>query len=243
MSTNQDVFASLATRVKASIIDSIILIFLFISIPMTIGAFTNSESTVKAVIMFAPFLILEPILVTYLGSTMGQSFFGIKVIRGNSRSNCPLYISFFRYIAKVVLGGFSLIYMLFSKKHQAIHDHLFSTFVLISPKKIEKNPEIVKYGEIEQTLSQDYTYPSAIRRFLLFIVWYIIICFVIGIVVGIGALIAIPGYTIEDDKLPEAIDIVLNFVLAIVFITVAVLASKGYLPGARRKRFQPETKS
>jgi uncharacterized RDD family membrane protein YckC len=233
MNSNQDIFASLATRIKASIIDSIILMALFISIPMVIGAFSNSESTIKAVVMFAPLLLLEPFLVAYLGSTIGQFVFGIKIVRVDSRSNCPLFASFFRYLAKTVLGGVSLIYMLFSRKHQAIHDHLAGTIVLISRKKLEKNPALAKYGEAEQTLSREYIYPSSFRRFILFVVWYIFSANIIGTVTEIVATMAISGHA---GRLPDFVDMLLSIVLAVVFIALAVLAAKGYLPGARRKK-------
>lgn len=236
MDTNRDVFASLATRIKASIIDSIILISLFISIPMVIDNFLNSESPIKIFAMFAPVLFLEPILVTFLGATIGQHVFGMEVVRIETQSNCPLHVAFFRYIAKAVLGSMSIIYMLFSKKHQAIHDHLAKTVVLISRKKLENNPEIAKYGEMEQTLNQDYSYPSAIRRFIFFFVWYMVTCIVLGIVFEVGAVLTIPGYTLESDKFPEYLDIIINTVSAILFISLAVFASKGFLPGAKRKK-------
>ena len=243
MITNNDIYASLATRIKASIIDGIILITLFLSIPMIIGAFSNSDSSIKAIAMFAPLILLEPILVTFLGSTIGQYLFGIKVIRVDSRSNCSLFVSFFRYIAKTVLGSLSLVYMLFSRKHQAIHDHLANTVVLISQKKLEMNPQLFKHGEMEQTFNHDYTYPSAIRRFILFIVWYLLACIALGILVEIIAVAIIPGYTIDAGKLPEVVDNILSILLAIVFISLAVFASKGYLPGAKRKRLTINDKS
>lgn len=243
MDSNQDFFASLATRIKASIIDGAIVLTLFILIPVTIGAFFPNEFPLVGVAMFAPALLLEPLLVTYSGATIGQSIFGLRVVRVDTRSNCNLFISFFRYLAKTILGGISLIYMLFSKRHQAIHDHLANTVVIISPKKLEKNPQLKKHGEVEQALNHGYSYPSAIRRFIFFIVWYIIISFFLGIMFEIGAVIFIHGYTLESDNLPEVLDIIMSIVLGIAFISLAVIASKGLIPGARRKKIQIAAKS
>ena len=243
MGTNPDVFATLATRIKASIIDSIILLALFVTIPMVIGDFLHGDSLLKAFAMFAPILFLEPILVAYLGATVGQRVFGMEVVRVDTRSKCPLHIAFFRYIAKAVLGSISVVYMLFSKKHQAIHDHFAKTLVLISQRKLERNPGIAKYGEYEQTLDHNYSYPSTIRRFIFFIVWYVFALTALGIVFEVGAILTIPGYSLESDKLPEFLDNIISIVLAIVFITLAVFASKGYLPGARRKKIVIGNKS
>ena len=236
MDSSQDIYASLATRVKASIIDGFVLLTLFIMVPVTIGTFISSESPFKGVAMFAPILLLEPLLVTYVGATIGQSIFGLKVIRVNTRSNCNLFISFFRYLAKTVLGSLSLIYMLFSKKHQAIHDHLANTVVIISQKKLNKNPQLMKYGETEQTLNYDYIYPSAIRRFISFIGWYAFVGIVLVTASDMVATRLIPGYPQNSDKLPEIFDNSLSIALAIIFISLAVFASKGLLPGARKKK-------
>jgi uncharacterized RDD family membrane protein YckC len=236
MDKNKDIFASLSTRIKASILDCIILMALFISIPMVIGNLLDTDSPIKVFAMFAPVLLLEPILVAFSGATIGQHFFGMEVIRVNTRSKCPFHVAFLRYLAKAVLGSISLVYMLFSKKHQAIHDHLAKTVVLISQKKLEKNPEMAKYGETEQTLIADYSYPSAIRRFILFIVWYIVSVVAIGIFFEVGAILIFPDYTIESEKLPEFYENILSIVFAVVFITLAFFASKGFLPGARRKK-------
>ena len=240
---NRDVFASLATRIKAGVIDSIVLLTLFILIPVTMGTYIKSDSPVTIFAMFAPILLLEPFLVAFSGATIGQHVFGIVIIRIDTRSNCPLHVAFLRYIFKMVLGSISLIYMLFSQKHQAIHDHFAKTFVLISEKKLEKNPEMEKYGEIEQPLLQDYIYPSAIRRFLIFIAWYFVSIIILGIVFEIIAILIISGYTVESERLPEFLEMTLSIVLSIVFIALAVFASKGLLIGARRKKKKQGTAS
>lgn len=243
MGTNPDVFASLATRIKASIIDGIIVMALFIAIPMVIEAFQHGDSVIKAFAMFAPILFLEPILVAYLGATVGQRVFGMEVIRVYTRSKCPLHIAFFRYLAKVVLGTLSVVYMLFSKKHQAIHDHFAKTLVLISQRELERNPRIAKYGVYEQALDHNYSYPTAIRRFVFFIVWYVFAMIALGIVFEFGAMLTIQGYLLESDNPTELLDNIIGTVSAIVFITLAVIASKGYLPGARRKKIVIVSKS
>ena len=239
----RDVFASLATRIKASVIDSIILLAIFILIPITIGEDVNSDLPLKAFAMFAPVLFLEPFLVAFSGATIGQHLFGIEIVRVDTRSKCPLHIAFLRYLAKVILGGISLIYILFSKKHQAIHDHLAKTFVLISKKKLAKNHQIEKYGEIEQTFHNEYSYPSAIRRFLVFIVWYLVTVFLLGIAFEVGAIYTVPGYSLESEKLPEFLELILSIFSTVIFIVLAVFAAKGFLLGAKRKKNIKSTES
>jgi hypothetical protein len=128
--------------------------------------------------------------------------------------------------------------MLFSKKHQAVHDHLANTLVVLSRKRIEQNPAFANCGETEQNLEADTTcyFPSALRRFTFFCIWAVIALFLLGIVAESAALLLVPGYTLETEKMPKQIEVILNLLYSILFVGLAVLASKGRLPGARRKK-------
>lgn len=228
-------YATLPRRIKASIVDGIVLLTLIILSPLIVGSITGKDSGLNALAMFAPPLLLEPILISYLGFTLGQYVFGIKVVRLDTGGKCPLIASFARYYTKALLGSLSMAYMLFSKKHQAIHDYVAKTLVVLSDKRIDRNPDFAEYGEFEQDLEGDYIYPSALKRFGFFLLWLVPVSIVYGIVVEVAALLMLPGYTIETEELPKGIDIATDLIGSIVFIAFAVLASKGYLPGAKRK--------
>jgi len=235
MDGSQVLYATLPRRIKASIIDGIVLLTLFILSPMVIHFLLGNDTGLSAVVMFAPPLFLEPFLITYLGFTLGQYIFGIQVIRADTGGKCPLMASFGRYCTKGLLGGLSMVYMLFSKKHQAIHDHLAKTLVVLSSEKIKQNPDFSNYGEREQTFEGDYSYPSALKRFVFFFLWLIPVSIVYGFIIEGAALLLLPGYTIETEKLPNGIDTATDLIGSLIFIALAILASKGYLPGAKRK--------
>lgn len=237
---NQDqvLYASLPRRIKAGIIDGVILLALFILCPLIIGTLTGSNSRVNGLAMFIPPLLLEPFLISYLGFTFGQYVFGIRVVRNDTGKNCPLIASFARYYTKIILGGFSMVYMLFSKKHQAIHDHVAKTIVILSEARINKNPEFAQSGEKEQIFEEDYVYPSPLRRFAFFLIWLIPVSIGYGIIVEVAALLMLPGYTLDTKKLPKVIDVVTNIIGLIIFFGLAILASKGSLPGAKRRKLE-----
>jgi hypothetical protein len=205
--------------------------------PLTISMVVGRDTGANALAMYFPPLLLEPILISFLGYTLGQYLFGITVIRIDSGGKCPFHASLLRYIAKTVLGSFSMVYMLFSKRHQAIHDHLAKTLVVLSPKRIQQNLEFASYGETELTFEVDlvYVYPSAVRRFALFCVWVVIALFVLSILAQFAAQLLIPCYTVDTEKMPKQIEVLLDFSFPVIFIGLAVLASKGRLPGAKRK--------
>lgn len=230
-------YATLPRRIKAAIIDGVVLLALMILSPLTVNALIGRDTAANAIVMYIPPLLLEPFLISVLGFTLGQYIFGIEVIRVDTGGKCPLPASFLRYFVKTILGSLSLVYMLFSKRHQAIHDCIANTLVVLSMKRIEQNHDFANYGEIEQNLEADisYSYPTALRRFILFIIWAVIALFILGLVAEISALLLVPGYTLETEKMPKQIEVAVNLFYSIIFVGLAVLASKGYLPGARRK--------
>lgn len=174
--------------------------------------------------------MIEPILVSYLGYTVGQYFLGIEVIRARTGSKCPLLVSFVRSCAKYILGTISLFYMLFSNKHQAIHDHLAKTYVILLRKKLERDPKFQSFGVTEKIPEATFTYPSALRRFGIFFVWYVPISVLAGFLIEIICLLALPGYT-ENERFQEPVEIFTDILFSIFFLIVALLAAKGYLPG------------
>lgn len=243
--TNRVLYATLPRRIKASIIDGVVLLALFILSPLIIGALIGRDTGLNAIAMYTPPLLLEPLLISFLGFTLGQYIFGIQVVRLDTGGKCPLVASFARYFTKTILGSLSVAYMLFSKKHQAIHDYLAKTVVVLSHKKIERSPEFARNGEIEQNLEDDvtYAYPSVQRRFGFFCIWAVVILIAFGFIVEGAALLLLPGYTLDTEKLPKQIEVASNVLYSIMFIGIAVLATKGYLPGAKRKLKEIENKS
>lgn len=243
MDTTKVLFATLPRRIKAAIIDGVVLLTLMILSPLMISMLIGRDTGANAIAMYFPPLLLEPLLISFLGFTLGQYIFGIQVIRMDTGGKCPLLVSFLRYFVKTILGSFSMVYMLFSKKHQAIHDHLAKTLVVLSRRRIEQNPEFANNGETEQNIEVDitYKYPSTIRRFILFCIWAAIILIALGIVAECTSLILVPGYTLDTEKMPKQIEVIYNLIYAVLFIWSAVLASKGQLPGARRRKNETQT--
>jgi len=107
MIENQVLYATLTRRVKASIVDSIVVLVLIIICPLAIGTMVGGETALSPIAMVAPTL-LEPLLITCLGFTLGQYLFGIQVIRQDTGGKCPLAALFGRYVIKIILGGLSM---------------------------------------------------------------------------------------------------------------------------------------
>jgi hypothetical protein len=104
MNCEQVFYATLPRRVKATIIDNIILLTLIICGPLAASAIIGRGAALNAVMMFIPILALEPLLITFLGCTIGQYIFGMRVVRNvDVHKKCPLHLSFIRYYSKMLL--------------------------------------------------------------------------------------------------------------------------------------------
>lgn len=117
---------SLATRVKSSIIDGVMIIVLMLLASKFISMF-DIESSIFNAVVFAIILLYEPIC-TSLGQTLGQKITGLKVVRirnyieDNKTQNINIFSSIARYISKGMLGWISLLIIHSDRYGQALHD-------------------------------------------------------------------------------------------------------------------------
>ena len=237
--TTDVLYGSIGRRIKASVLDGILLLAILIGIPVAIQQVLPGQRTVTAIAMWFSILALEPILVSQYGATIGQRICGLKVIRAGDNRHCPLILAFPRFMAKVLLGSFSLIYMLFTRKHQAVHDWLAGTVVVLSPERISRNPDFAREGETEQFLESKYVYPSALRRFLIFLLWFAGTCSGMGIILGMVSLVFFPE-SIEGEDLPTGIQVIGMLLTMVLLVALSWMGAAGRLPGAKRK---PKTDS
>jgi uncharacterized RDD family membrane protein YckC len=232
-------YATIGRRLKASVIDGVVVTASIVVIPLAIHAlFGANKMPLMGLLMYAPLLALEPVLVSFWGQTVGQYVLGIKVIREKDSAKCPLPQSFCRFYVKAIFGIWSMIYMVFSQRHKAIHDYLAGTLVILSPARLRADPSFADRGEGEQEGDAKFVYPSVRRRFVYFLVWYFAILFGVDLLLKI--ILRIIAGSDRADRLFQAGDTVIEVFGWILLIVVASLAAKGRLPGAKRTRKFPE---
>jgi hypothetical protein len=89
---------------------------------------------------------------------------------------------------------------------------------------------------VEQVIEEEgFVYPSAVRRFIVFIGWLFSICIPFFIFIDVVTEHFFPGYT-SGQRLPEPIEFLEDLVFAITFISLALAGARGLLPGAKRQR-------
>jgi uncharacterized RDD family membrane protein YckC len=116
-----NVYPSMLTRVKAMVIDYLVILILIVITSSIIGSSENFPVWVK-IVLFIAILSYEPIL-TSLGVTLGQLLMGIRVRNiKNTSKNINLFFSFVRTVVKGLLGFISFVMISFTNNKRAIHD-------------------------------------------------------------------------------------------------------------------------
>lgn len=130
-------FAILPDRIKAAIIDSIVLIGAMYLISELFTIFDHVPSIVRGIVAAVLFLGYEPFFTSRYGATIGHSFSNIKVIKDQEDSTHITFITALgRFVVKVLLGWLSLLTVTSNEKKKAIHDFIANSIV------IEDTPDV-----------------------------------------------------------------------------------------------------
>ena len=129
-------YPRLYRRIQAAIIDSTIFLVILLGAGMILapieihGGFKFGG---VAILLF----ILEPGLVSITGGTIGHHLRGLRIQDHWYGTNLNIFRATIRFLVKFLLGWLSFVFILLTKKHQAIHDKISgSVVVLRDPAKV-----------------------------------------------------------------------------------------------------------
>nr|WP_239000315.1 RDD family protein [Hyunsoonleella ulvae] len=129
-------YASIPDRIKAAIIDSIILIVIMYFISELFTLFDSVPNYVKIVISVIIFLLYDPLMTSFYGGTVGHTISKITVRKdGNLNSNISFPIALIRFLLKASLGWISLLTISGDKKKKAIHDNAANSVIVMKYKR------------------------------------------------------------------------------------------------------------
>ncbi|WP_299437218.1 RDD family protein [uncultured Aquimarina sp.] len=124
-------YPGLFDRVKAVIVDSIVLIIFMIIITDIFSTFENVHDNARIIAFLFIFLLYDPICTSIFGGTIGHILIGIRVRRENNRKKNILFpVALLRYLVKASLGWISLLSVMSNEKRQAIHDSMVKSVVV-----------------------------------------------------------------------------------------------------------------
>ena len=126
-------YATLLKRVKAAIVDFLVLMGLGLSVSTILSKFENVPDFVRIILFILIFILYDPIFTSTIGATIGHLFLGLRVRRSNNEDKKIIFpIAIVRFILKALLGWISLLSIAVIKKKKAIHDLVAGSVVLQS---------------------------------------------------------------------------------------------------------------
>ena len=124
-------YANLPLRIKAAVIDSIILIASMFVASELLSLFDNVPDYVRGIIAGFLFLLYEPLFTTIKGGTIGHMYSNITVRKVNDQSKkINFLLAVFRFIVKLFFGWISLLSVPGHEKRRALHDLVAGSIVL-----------------------------------------------------------------------------------------------------------------
>lgn len=126
-------YATLLKRVKAAIVDFLVLMGLILLVSTILSKFENVPDFVRIILFILIFFLYDPILTSTIGATLGHLFLGLRIRRSKDENRKIIFpIAIVRFILKALLGWVSLLTISVIKKKKAIHDLVAGSVVLQS---------------------------------------------------------------------------------------------------------------
>lgn len=171
-------FANYSRRIQAALLDGIFLLVIFVSL---IILASNVESQWMKVSMFVFVgLLFEPLLVSTTGASLGHHYKGLRVEKDGSGRNLNLFEAILRFFIKSILGAFSLVFFLTTKRHKALHDMAVNSVVVMSQASIKKGIEGVSERVTEEV---GYKNASKLRRLLMIVLYTFLVLIINGSII------------------------------------------------------------
>lgn len=125
-------YAQLLSRVKAAVVDGVLLIAAMYAITEILALFEHVPQYVRIIAFVFIFFLYDPIFISLFGGTIGHSFSGIAVKREHDPEKNILFpVALLRFIFKSTLGWLSLLTVTGNAKKKAIHDYVAQSVVVM----------------------------------------------------------------------------------------------------------------
>jgi hypothetical protein len=223
-------YATFARRVRALVLDALVLSVAFVVVAFLAGSFHLPEAArlglFTAVILTV--VLYEAVTVSVWGRTIGHRLANLRVVAPTATGRLPLWMAFLRWLLKVVTGLASFATMGATRRNQALHDLPFRTTVEIADPARAKEHEYV----LERPAPDVRRLPSPGRRLAVMLAYLVLLMVVSWALMSAavsGACLQGNACSREDARLLQLFDTV----WLAASISAAAFGWRGRLPGAR----------
>lgn len=124
-------YANLIDRVKASIIDGLLLIICMYLFSGILSSFESVPNYVRMFLFVLLFLLYDPLFVSIFGGTIGHTYLNLAVKKEKDISqNINFLNALLRFFIKFFLGWLSLLTVTANDKKKAMHDKAAGSVVI-----------------------------------------------------------------------------------------------------------------
>lgn len=132
----EDHYPEIFERVKAILIDSVVIVGFMFAISYTFDRYEDIPTYARITAFVFIYLLYDPLFSSVFGGTIGHLMLGIRVKReSNEHKNILFPLAILRYIFKTLLGVISLLTISGDEKRKAIHDHIVGSVVIYAKAK------------------------------------------------------------------------------------------------------------
>jgi uncharacterized RDD family membrane protein YckC len=232
---DQTSYPRLLRRVQALLIDSLLFFLVIFAWWVTFPLVENQPIWIRVMLPVTGWLIIDPILVSLTGGTPGHHMRQIVVFKSSQRERLGLLQSLIRSLLKLITGWWSFVFVLMTKRHQALHDLLARSVVIL------RQPDSLPTYEKLHARYQDsdtYRYPSSIRKLSVILLYLtgVTLLYLLIQTALLSSNCLNHGHCTTADTL---VSLFLANLWLIGLVATIVLGWRGYLPGARRDLVNP----
>ncbi len=217
-------------RLQAIMIDGIILTVLLISVLIVASHFSITGR--DAVLLTAVIVLLwEPLLVSVTGGTIGHHLIGLKVVSSATGKKLNLLASILRFIVKTFIGSLSVVFIFITRYHQAIHDGLAGSIVILKHPETKPHYEVLAARQVELA---GYTYPSVLRRSIMIVLYNGTLIYLISMITAL----LLPAQCLIHSRCTVRQEIILTawqLIWVAGVVMIIVLCWQGRVIACRRK--------
>ncbi|RIJ47970.1 RDD family protein [Maribellus luteus] len=124
-------YPGVSVRIKAVVVDSIMLIIFIVGVSYLFESFESVPDFARIAAFVFIFILYDPLLTSTFGGTIGHFILGVRVKREkNEQKNILFPFALIRFVVKALLGWISLLTVSGNKKGKAIHDLVVKSIVV-----------------------------------------------------------------------------------------------------------------
>jgi uncharacterized RDD family membrane protein YckC len=137
MTSDANIYPRLLRRVRAVLIDSVLIGVIFVAWLIALPRLGDLHYAMKLAVFIVPIVLLEPALVSLTGGTPGHHLMKLRIRDAAHDSNIGFLRATVRAVIRAFLGWLSFVFVLITRKHQALHDYATPLLFCAAPRRCQ----------------------------------------------------------------------------------------------------------